>query len=272
MMTTVTTPGSEDALPAASAVPRINTLTGADIRASLAAGWRDLKAAPLYGLAFAVVYVAAGWALYVFLAVTGQIWWALPITLGFPLLGPFAAVGLYEVSRRLEAGEALTWGGVFGVILKQRYRQLPTMAWVVLVFFLFWNFLAHMLFALFMGLEAMVNVSTSLGYLFTVNGLTMLGVGTLVGAVLSTLLFAITVFSLPLLLHKELDFVTAMIVSFQAVQRNAGVMLGWGIAVAGLLFVGMLPGFLGLLVVLPLLGHASWHLYRRALSHPAAGD
>lgn len=255
--------------PAASAVPSINTLTSQDLRASFAAGWQDLKVAPVYGLVFASVYVAGGWALYLFLAVTGQIWWALPITLGFPLLGPFAAVGLYEVSRRLEQGEALTWGGVMGVVLDQRHRQLPTMAWVVLVFFLFWNFLAHMLFALFMGLEAMVNVSSSLGYLLTINGVSMLAVGSLVGGVLSFVLFSITVLSLPLLLHKELDFVTAMIVSFQAVQANLGLMLGWGMTVATLLFVGMLPGFLGLFLVLPLLGHASWHLYRRALSHPA---
>lgn len=263
-----TTSAAPNDLPAASKVPTINTVTRADLRAALADGWRDFKSAPLYGLAFAAVYVAAGWALYLFLAVTGQIWWALPITLGFPLLGPFAAVGLYEVSRRLQAGEALSWGGVFGVILDQRHRQLPTMAWVVLVFFLFWNFLAHMIFALFMGLEAMVNVSTSLAYLLTVNGLMMLAVGTGVGAILSFLLFSITVLSLPLLLHKELDFVTAMIVSFQTVQANLGVMLMWGVMVAGLLFVGMLPGFLGLFVVLPLLGHASWHLYCRALKHP----
>ena len=101
---TTTSAGIDRDPPAASAVQSINTLTSQDLRASFAAGWQDLKAAPKYGLAFASVYVAGGWALYLFLAVTGQIWWALPITLGFPLLGPFAAVGLYEVSRRLEQG------------------------------------------------------------------------------------------------------------------------------------------------------------------------
>lgn len=250
---------------AASAVPAINTLTLDDLRASLAAGWRDFRRAPVFGLAFAAFYVAGGLALYLFLAVTGQIWWALPITLGFPLLGPFAAVGLYEVSRRLETAEPLSASAVFGVIFAQKDRQLPTIAWVVLIFFLFWNFLAHMLFALFMGLEVMTNVSSSFAILLTPNGLMMLGIGSVVGAVLSFLLFAITVISLPLLLDKELDFVTAMIVSFQTVTQNLPVMLTWGALVAVLLFVAMIPAFLGLFLVLPLLGHASWHLYHRAL-------
>jgi uncharacterized membrane protein len=254
---------------AASPVPQVADLAVADLKAALVAGWQDFRAAPRFGLVFAAIYVSGGWLLYLFLAVTGQIWWALPITLGFPLLGPFAAVGLYEASRRLSRGVALDWRGIFGVILAQRFRQLPTMAWVVLIFFLFWNFLAHMLFALFMGLDAMVNVTTSLSYLWSVNGITMLVVGTAVGAVLSSLLFALTAFSLPLLLDKELDFVTAMIVSVQCATRNLPVMLGWGAFIATALFIGMLPGFLGLFVVLPVLGHASWHLYTRALVHPA---
>jgi uncharacterized membrane protein len=93
----------------------------------------------------------------------------------------------------------------------------------------------------------------------------MLAVGTAVGAIFATLLFSITVVSLPLLLDREIDFVTAMITSFGTVQQSPVVMLGWGALIAVLLFLAMLPGFLGLFVVLPVLGHASWHLYRRAL-------
>jgi uncharacterized membrane protein len=117
-----------------------------------------------------------------------------------------------------------------------------------------------------MGLQTMTDVSSSFAVYLTPNGLMMLAVGTAVGAVFATVLFSITVVSLPLLLDREVDFVTAMIASFQTVQQNPLVMLGWGAMIAGLLFVAMLPGFLGLFVVLPVLGHASWHLYRRALS------
>jgi uncharacterized membrane protein len=136
---------------------------------------------------------------------------------------------------------------------------------VIVVFFLFWNFLAHMIFALFMGLSTMTDVSSSLSVFLTPNGLAMLAVGTGVGAVFATLLYSITVVSLPLMLDREIDFVTAMIVSFGTVQASPVVMLGWGAFIAVLVFVAMLPGFLGLFIVLPVLGHASWHLYRRAL-------
>jgi uncharacterized membrane protein len=133
------------------------------------------------------------------------------------------------------------------------------------VFFLFWNFLAHMIFALFMGLSTMTDVSSSLSVFLTPNGLAMLAVGTAVGAVFATLLFSITVVSLPLVMDREIDFVTAMIVSVGTVQASPVVMLGWGLFIAVLVFLAMVPGFLGLLIVLPVLGHATWHLYRRAL-------
>ena len=254
---------------AADPRPSVTAVTPTIISEALKLGWADFRRAPGIGLAFAAVYVIGGWALYLFLAVTDQIWWALPITVGFPLLGPFAAVGLYEVSRRLEIGEPLSWPAIFGVIFAQRERQFPVMAWLVLVFFLFWNFVAHMIFALFMGLEAMTNVSSSLEIYFTANGLLMLAIGTLVGAVLSTLLFTLMVVSLPLLLDKELDFVTAILVSIETVKASPVTMLGWGFQVAMLLFIGMVPGFLGLFVVLPVLGHASWHVYRRVVAHPS---
>jgi uncharacterized membrane protein len=151
------------------------------------------------------------------------------------------------------------------VVWAEKNRQIPSIAVVIVVFFLFWNFLAHMIFALFMGLSTMTDVSSSLAVFLTPNGLAMLAVGTAVGAVFATLLFSITVVSLPLMMDREIDFVTAMIVSFGTVQASPVVMLGWGFFIAVLVFLAMLPGFLGLLIVLPVLGHATWHLYRRAL-------
>ena len=246
--------------------PEINELELSDLRESLALGWRDFTRAPLYGLAFAAVYVFGGWLIFWAMTAKGQIWWTLPASAGFPILGPFIACGFYEISRRLEQGEPLDAAGIFGVILRQKDRQIPSIAAVIVVFFLFWNFLAHMIFALFLGNATMTNVSSSLTIFTTPEGMMMLVIGTIVGAVFATLLFSLTVVSLPMLLDREVDFVTAMLKSFALVQENAVLMLGWGAMIGVLLFLAMLPWFLGLFIVLPVLGHATWHLYRRAIT------
>ncbi|WP_238991820.1 DUF2189 domain-containing protein [Gemmobacter caeruleus] len=247
-------------------VPEINTVSFGDLRAALAAGWRDFLRAPLYGFGFSLVYVLGGWLVFWALTTKGQLWWTLPASAGFPILGPFIACGFYEISRRLEAGEPLDWGGIAGVIFRQKDRQIPSMAAVIVIFFLFWNFLAHMIFALFLGTVSLTNITSSLEVFATPSGMLMLAIGTAIGAVIATLLFGLTVVSLPLLLDREVDFVTAMLTSLGLVQANPVVMLAWGALIAVGLFLGMLPGFLGLFVVLPLFGHASWHLYRRALA------
>ena len=248
------------------AVPEINEVDASDLRASLAAGWQDFKRAPVLGLAFSAVYVLGGLLITWAMTSKGQVWWTLPASAGFPILGPFIACGFYEISRRLESGEPLVASEVFGVIFRQKDRQIPAIAAVIVVYFLFWNFLSHMIFALFLGNATMTNVSSSLAVFLSPEGLMMLGFGTLVGAAFATLLFCLTVVSLPMLLDREVDFVTAMLTSFALVRENPRVMLGWGALIAVCLFLGMLPAFLGLFLVLPLFGHASWHLYRRAIT------
>lgn len=237
-----------------------------DLSAALQGGWHDFRRAPGYGLAFALIYVVGGWLIWGALRLHGQFWWTIPATAGFPILGPFIACGFYEISRRIEAGEVLTPAAVFGVILRQKDRQIPSMAAVIVIFFLFWNFLSHMVFALFLGTATLTSVTSSLAVFATPAGMAMLVVGTAVGAVFSVVLFAISVVSLPLLLDREVDFVTAMITSVRTVTAAPVVMLGWGALIAVAMFVAMLPGFLGLFVVLPLFGHASWHLYRRIIA------
>ncbi|MCK0138548.1 DUF2189 domain-containing protein [Aliiroseovarius sp. F47248L] len=251
----------------ASAPPNIETIGFDDVISALKAGVRDFARAPGFGLFFAGFYVIMGIVIYLQLDVLDQSYWIIPVALGFPLLAPFLAVGLYEVSRRLEADEPLDWAQVLGVVFNQKDRQFPSIAMVIIMIFMFWVFVAHLVFAIFMGLEPLTNITTNWqDALLNRNGITMLVVGTAVGAVLAFCLFSLTVTSLPLLLDRELDFITAMIYSFQSVLQNLLPMVSWGVIISVLMLIGMLPFFLGLFVVLPILGHATWHLYRRVMS------
>jgi uncharacterized membrane protein len=239
-------------------------LAWADLRAALGAGWRDFRAHPQYGLFFGGIYVAAGLFLALALFRWGQVAWLIPAAAGFPLLAPFCAVGLYEVSRRREAGLELGWGAVLGALRGRGDEQILSMGVIVFVAFGFWLMVAHGIFAVFLA-ESGIG-SESLELFRTRAGLMMLVVGSVVGGLMALAFYAITVVSLPMLVDRKVDFLTAIIVSLATMRSNRGVMLGWAAVIAVLLFLAMLPLFLGLLVALPVLGHATWHLYRRAVS------
>ncbi|MBK5927598.1 DUF2189 domain-containing protein [Rhodobaculum claviforme] len=249
--------------PAAHPVAATN-LTEDDLRAALRAGIADFKAVPIFGLFFSLFYVVGGMGLWLGLFASGQPAFFLPIAAGFPLLAPFAAIGLYEVSRRREAGEPLSWGPILAALRGRGDGQLALMAVGTLIAFGFWIILARGIFAIFLGRSGIG--FESIGILFSAPGMAMVVVGTAIGGLVALGLFTVTVMSLPMLLDRDVDFVTAMIASAQTVQANPRVMLKWAALIAGLLFVAMIPLFLGLFAVLPILGHATWHLYRRAIS------
>lgn len=247
-------------------LPVVREVTFADLRGALAAGWSDFAAAPAFGLFFGGIYTLCGLLMLAFLTVLKAPWMIIPLAVGFPLLGPFVAVGLYEVSRRRLAREPLKWKPVVSVILEQRNRQLGWTAFIVLFIFWIWIYQVRLLIALFLqsqnfsSIEGFTSVLTT-----TPSGLTFLAVGTCVGAVLAFVLYATTVITMPLLLDRDIDFISAMIVSFTTIQRSPRTMIAWGVFIGVLTMIALVPAFLGLLIGLPVLGHATWHLYVRAV-------
>lgn len=249
---------------------KINTIGFPDVRAALAAGWHDFIRVPLIGLFFGGIYAAGGIAIFLLLKVYHEPWWIIPIAVGFPLIGPFVAVGLYETSRRLAAGEPMHFGQILTVILAQRKRQVAWMAFAVLFIFWMWLYEVRLLLAVFLGFKSFSSVGAFIDVVTsTSEGLGFLAVGTAVGAVISLILFCTTVVGIPLLLEREIDLITASIMSFKAVFQSPGPMLGFGLIVVALTFAAFVPMFLGLLVVLPVLGHATWHLYKKVVAPEA---
>ncbi len=254
---------------AAATMPEVNAVTVADIRASLAEGLSDFARAPAFGLFFGGIFALGGILIALALTAWEVPWLIYPFAIGFPLLGPFAAAGLYEVSHRLETGRPLLWGQVLTAVWAQKSRELSWMAFVMLFFFWIWMYQVRLWIALILGRMSFSTLDRFLTVVFTTpQGWIFLVIGHLVGAALSLVLFSITVISIPLLMQRDVDFVTAMITSVKAVLASPLVMLGWGVIVTLAVIVACVPFFLGLLVVLPVLGHATWHLYRRAVAAP----
>ncbi|MHC5654768.1 DUF2189 domain-containing protein [Stappia sp.] len=248
---------------------RVNPITINVIVDALGAGMRDFRSAPFYGLFFGAVFALGGNLVLLTASAFHMSYLSYPLAAGFSLIGPFIAVGLYEVSRRIEAGTPLSWPGVLGVIWEQRSRELGWMAFVVLFIQIMWMYQVRLLLALFLGFQSFASFGEFVEVVLTTpEGLLFLIIGHVVGAVLSVVLFSLTVVSFPMLLDRDIDFITAMITSVRAVVTSPVPMIGWALVVTVTLIVSMLPFFAGLLIALPILGHTTWHLYR-ALVPPA---
>jgi uncharacterized membrane protein len=242
-------------------------LTWGDLVRALSAGWRDFLNLAQFGLFFGGVYVLAGLVIGWITVTGGELTWLIPAIAGFPLVAPFVAVGLYEASRRRAAGEVLSWHAVLGALRGHDDDQILSMGVIVFVAFSFWMIVAHAIFAIFMAESGMsAGGNDTITAFLSPAGLAMLAVGSAVGAVMAFAFYAMTVISLPMLVDRKVDFLTAIIASLAVVRGNFIVMLGWAAIIAVLLVIAMLPAFLGLMVALPVLAHATWHLYARAIA------
>lgn len=227
----------------------------------LSAGWKDMWRTPAISLGFGAVFTVIGLLLTMGLSKAGLGSLILPMACGFLLVGPLAAAFLYEVSRRLEAdlpvGLADIWIGV-----KARGNQIGNLGMALLLLMMVWLQAAFILFALFMGDAPPALDGFLADILFKVESMPFLLTGSAVGAALAALAFAISAFSMPMLIEHDMSVPGAISASVRAVLLNWRNMIGWAATIATLIALGMASAFIGLVVALPLVAHASWHAYR----------
>ena len=234
----------------------------------LAAGWRDMWRQPLLSLGFGALYAGIGAVLFLVLTEIGMGSLLFPLASGFMLVGPLACVFLFEISRRLETGEPISLGLVVGHVMA-RTAQIGNLGLVLAILMMAWMLAGLVVFALFYppGMPlALDNFMTDV--VLKPESVGFLAVGSLVGGVLAVIAFSISVFSMPMMLEKDVGVVEAMTFSIEGVRRNWRTMIGWAATIAILTLFGMAMAFVGLIIVLPLVGHASWHAYRDVTGNP----
>ena len=235
-----------------------------DVALALQLGWRDFRTAPGPGLVIAAILTAFGLALAAMVLRHGAGALLVPLTGGFALVGPFAAVGHYRVSRRLELGLATPWWRTPALVAGPRAAAVLGLGLGVTALMFAWLGAAALLMRLMLPPMGAPD-DLALALLATPDGHRLLLVGSAVGAAFAFPVFAVSVAAFAMLVDRDVDIVTAAVTSCAAVARNPGPMALWACVVATTLVLAALPVMLGLLVALPVLGHATWHLYRRLI-------
>ena len=237
-----------------------------DIKNALAEGIADFSAMPSHAVFLCLIYPIVG-VLLARLTLGYEVLPLLfPLAAGFTLLGPFAAIGLYELSRRREQGLDASWQDAFDVLRSPSRGAIAALGLLLLTIFVIWIAVAQAIYVAYFGYEPAASIPDFLDQVFTTPaGRMLMIVGNLVGFLFALGVLTISVISFPLLLDRDVGAVEAVLTSVRVVAKNPLMMAIWGLIVAGLLLIGSLPLFFGLAVVVPVLGHATWHLYRKVV-------
>jgi len=250
-----------------AADPTVRRITATDLSDALKKGYDDFTAMPSHAVFLCIVYPVVGILLAGLTLGYALVPLLFPLAAGFALIGPFAAIGLYELSRRREAGMEVSATDAFEVLRSPSIGAIVALGILLTILFLVWVATAHAIYVAYFGYAAPASIGTFAHDLFaTAAGWKLIIIGNAVGFVFAVVALLISAVSFPLLLDREVGAAVAMLTSFRVVANNPVTMALWGLIVAGLLALGTLPLFLGLPVVLPVLGHATWHLYRKAVA------
>jgi uncharacterized membrane protein len=246
--------------------PVIRSIGLSDLRDALRLGWEDFKAVPSHAVILCVIYPVLGLVLFRVVLGYSVLPLLFPLAAGFALLGPFAALGLYELSRRRERGEEASASDALGVLRAPSFGAMLGLGTMLLALFVTWVAAANAIYVAIFGHTPAASIPDFVTrVLATPEGWTLILVGCGVGFLFALVALCVSVVSFPLMLDRHATAIDAIRTSLRAVMKNPLAMAAWGLIVAVLLVLGSLPFFVGLAVVLPVLGHATWHLYRKVV-------
>lgn len=250
-------------------LPVVRTIGFHDLRQSLVRGFEDFLAMKTHVVFLGLIYPIVGVILWFATAGLNLLALLYPLATGFALLGPFAAIGLYELSRRREMHLDTSWRHAVDVIHSPSFGSILLLGLLLFVVFLVWIAVAHGIYLANFGVHEVESLTSFISKVMTTeSGRNLIVVGNLVGAAFAVFVFVISVISFPLMLERDVGVAVAVTTSLKAVAANPLVMMSWAAIIAGGLLIGSLPLLVGLAVVVPVLGHASWHLYRRVVVEP----
>jgi len=246
--------------------PVARSLTMSDVHDSLRAGVEDFTALRSDVIFICLLYPILGLVLTWIAFDAALLPHLFPLASGFALVGPVAGLGLYEMSRRREATGHAAWSDAFKVLQAPALAPILALGVYLIAIYALWLVAASGIYTLTLGPEPPASATAFIGDIFTTGaGWAMIAIGTAVGAVFAALVLVISLVSFPMLLDRDVGLPTAVVTSIAVARRNPRIVATWGVIVAGSLAVGTIPFFLGLIFALPILGHATWHLYRRAV-------